>query len=81
MSEFLVKLWLLLFSIAIFASAAFYYSNRNSKQPLPDIPWLNTKEGEQFTVLRSRFRSLINFKQTIDTAYEQVCASNPPHPK
>ncbi|KEF52637.1 uncharacterized protein A1O9_11480 [Exophiala aquamarina CBS 119918] len=71
MSEFLLKLWLLASSIIMIASAVSYYFNRSSKQPLTGIPWLNTKEGELFTILRSRFRSLANFKQTIDAAYEK----------
>lgn len=71
MSEFHSQLCLLLIGIIILISAT-YYLNRVSKQPLPDMPWLNTKDGELFTILRSRFRSLVNYKQTIDTAYEQV---------
>ena len=75
MSEFLPKLCLVLIGIIILTSATYYF-NQGSKQPLPDIPWLNTKDGELFAILRSRFRSLVNYKRTIDTAYEQVCTSN-----
>ena len=72
MSEFLFNLSLLAVGIIILGSTIYYF-NRGGKQPLPDLPWLNTKEGELFTVLRSRYRSLFNFKQTIEGAYEQVC--------
>lgn len=72
MSEYLFNISLLAVGIIILGSTIYYFTQGGS-QPLPDLPWLNTKEGELFTVLRSRYRSLFNFKQTIDGAYEQVC--------
>ncbi|KIY02722.1 uncharacterized protein Z520_01187 [Fonsecaea multimorphosa CBS 102226] len=47
------------------------YRRRQPKPSLPDLPWLNTKEGELFTTLRSRFRSTLNYKESIHQAYEQ----------
>ncbi|OAG39648.1 hypothetical protein AYO21_06116 [Fonsecaea monophora] len=43
---------------------------------LPDLPWLNTKEGELFTSLRARLRSTINYRDTIHQAYEQYSKNN-----
>lgn len=74
MSDFLLNLSILAVGIVILGSTIYYF-NGGGKEHLPDLPWLNTNEGELFTILRSRYRSLFNFKQTIDVAYEKVCSS------
>ncbi|KAK5454296.1 hypothetical protein LTS15_006296 [Exophiala xenobiotica] len=54
----------------IIITVAIYYRQR-SKPALPDLPWLNTRDGELFTRLRARFRSTIDYKDAIYQAYEQ----------
>lgn len=55
-----------------FAVALILQSRKSSKKALPDIPWINTHEGEFLTRLRSRFRTTFNYKDAIHRAYEQV---------
>ncbi|EXJ73202.1 uncharacterized protein A1O5_02962 [Cladophialophora psammophila CBS 110553] len=52
------------------------YHRRQPKPSLPDLPWLNTKEGEWFTTLRARFRSTVNYKQSIHQAYDLYSKKN-----
>ena len=56
----------------ILATAITIYNRLRANPALPDLPWLNTREGELFTRLRARFRSTLNYKQTVHQAYEQV---------
>ncbi|KAJ9611675.1 hypothetical protein H2200_004859 [Cladophialophora chaetospira] len=47
------------------------YHRRQPKTVLPDLPWLNTREGEWFSTLRARIRSTIIYKEAIHQAYQQ----------
>ncbi|KAI1608962.1 putative cytochrome P450 [Exophiala viscosa] len=58
--------------VGVLLAAAITVYNRLRPNPaLPDLPWLNTREGELFTRLRAGFRSTLNYKQTVHQAYEQ----------
>ena len=57
----------------------FVYYRQRPKPSLPDLPRLNTIEGEWFATLRAKIRSTLNYKETIHQAYQQVCASHLSH--
>jgi hypothetical protein len=73
MIEYLPRPYLL--AIGIFVLAGVLYYRLRSRQTLPDLPWLNTREGELLTILRARWRSALNYKQTVQYAYERVRGS------
>lgn len=58
--------------VVLLATAVATYYRCRARRALPDLPWLNTHEGEVFTRLRARLRSTLNYKQTVHQAYEQV---------
>ncbi|KAK5063689.1 hypothetical protein LTR69_004395 [Exophiala sideris] len=60
----------------LLATAIAIYNRLRTNPALPDLPWLNTREGEWFTRLRARFRSTLNYKQTVHQAYEQYSAKD-----
>ncbi|ETI26644.1 hypothetical protein G647_10405 [Cladophialophora carrionii CBS 160.54] len=47
------------------------FSRRRRNPSLPDLPWLNAREGEWLSTLRARIRSTINYKEAIHQAYQQ----------
>lgn len=71
MIESLFKPYVLAGAVLVFV-CLLWFSRRQKAPALPDLPWLNTKDGELFTRLRSRFRSTFNYKETIRHAYQEV---------
>ncbi len=61
-----------LLAVGILIVAGVLYCCLRPRQALPDLPWLNTCEGEFMTTLRARLRSALNYKQTVQHAYQRV---------
>ena len=59
--------------IAVFVLVAVIYLRRRASHPLPDLDWLNVREGEWFSKQRARIRTVKNGPATVIEAYEKVC--------
>ena len=75
MIAYLLRPYLLACILVVVLGYAYY--SRRSEKTLPDLPWLNLREGEWCATLRARIRSTFKYRDTIHQAYEQVCAAYP----
>ncbi|EXJ59847.1 hypothetical protein A1O7_03994 [Cladophialophora yegresii CBS 114405] len=69
MIAYLLRPYVLASILIVVLGLAFYRRRRNPN--LPDLPWLNTREGEWLSTLRARIRSTVNYKEAIHQAYQQ----------
>ena len=58
--------------LAVFLLVVVTFARRRSSHPLPDLDWLNVREGEWFTKQRARFRTIANGPLKVIEAYEKV---------
>src|ERR1700742_471172 len=78
MMGYLLRPYMLACVLIIVVGVVYY--RRRPKSTLPDLPWLNIREGEWCPALRARIRSTFNYKETIHHAYQEVCHSSVPGP-
>ncbi|KAL6240828.1 hypothetical protein RBB50_012243 [Rhinocladiella similis] len=72
----LIRPFLLL--VVGFVVALILRSLKSTKKALPDLPWINTHEGEFLTRICARFRTTFNYKDAIYQAYEQCSKRDRP---
>jgi hypothetical protein len=63
------------FSLLFFVIYATYF-RLSSKPNLPEIPWLGLRR-EWFAKLRCRWRTTINYRESIELAYQEVSIQLP----
>ena len=55
-----------------FVLVSVLWTVRTGPTQLPDVPWLNYNKDEWFGKLRARYRTIFNFRNSIQSAYAEV---------